>query len=106
VTSVFDDPYDSREIGLCNVSSLDLSSVVSVEATEVHSKCGILSNATLKEASREPDGELLNPVPDTVRDEINSDNSDVDLLDTEYRRAFPNGVPTWTTFSLLLPPEN
>ena len=104
MTSLFDDPYDSREIGLCNVSTLDLSTVVSVEAIDVHSKCGILSNATLEEASREPDAKFLNPVPDAVRDEINSDNCDNVSINTEYRRAFPNGVPTWTTFSLLLPP--
>lgn len=99
---MFRHPYDSGEIGFFTVSIIDFHPFV-CEPNEVHSKCGILSNAEKFGSPNEPHAEIIDPLPESVLNELNSKETTNQSVRAAYRRAFPEGVPTWTLFSLLIP---
>lgn len=102
-TPLFKTPYDSREIGFFNVTKLEVSQYI-CDATDVHSKCGILSNALKPPGTtHEPDGNFVNPLPETLKEELHCKHRTNESVLLQYHASFPNGVPTWTVFSLLLP---
>lgn len=85
----FKEPYDSREIGLITASNPSVkASDRGWPTDEVISKCLIIPDAP----------EFEDPLPENI------------LKSSDPRAAFhdhfSSEMPTWSIFSLLLPPEN
>lgn len=97
------EPYNSAEIGLFRASKVDLGEKFTCSPEDIHSKCVILSDATLRGPNSPPDTKQLDPVPTAVLKELNSETATFQSLLGEYSNSFKKGVPTWTFFSLLLP---
>ena len=103
VTPYFRDLYNSRDIGLFNVSVLDVGSNFVCYPEEVHSKCVILPGAIKPGTKYEPDLTHLDPLPSEVKAAVNSKTPNNASIFEAYSRAFPLGVPSWTVHSLLRP---
>ena len=114
---VFRDPYNSGDIGLFQVSELDLESNFACSPEDVYSKCIILSDNIKHGSTDVPDQANLDPLPAEVKkllnappplpdDMLNNENtSHINVansaVDKAYKLAFPHTIPTWTIQSLL-----
>jgi hypothetical protein len=86
----FTDPYDSREIGLMTVANPDLDEESWSADSHVVSKCLIIPNCRRFE----------DPLPEVIlKEKAGQDRR------AAFMKHFGSSVPTWSTFSLLLPPQ-
>lgn len=89
VHASFTSPYDSRDIGLMTVANATLHEQVWLAKSQVLSKCLIVPKCR----------DFEDPLPECI------------LNESDRRAAFikhfgHSALPTWSVFSLLLPPEN
>ena len=90
---MFEEPYDSREIGMASVRSISLDRDT-WSVSDVVSKCVIMPHKLNQN--------FENPLPDSV---LNPEDADL-AIQQAYRNEFGCEIPSWDVCTLLLPPPD
>jgi hypothetical protein len=101
---VFTDAYDSEDIGFFQVSKLNLVKPFTCESSDVHSKCGLLSNEVKAQTKITPADDCLDPLPESVVKVLKMPTVSQTTALLTYKRAFKNHPnATWFCYSLGQP---